>query len=69
MYRHIRPEVFTAKRNEIDLLQCDGTLADRERQITQRNILPQSAELRMEAASSLKMLLTTSKNTQTLCHR
>jgi len=69
MYRHIRPEVFTAKSNEIGLLQCDGTLADRERQLSQRNLLPQNAELRTEAASSLKMLVTTYKNTQTLCHR
>lgn len=29
VYRHIRLEVLTAKSNEIGLLQCDGTLADR----------------------------------------
>lgn len=54
MYSHIRPEVLTAKSNEIGLLECDGTLADRQSQMSQGNLLHQSAEMWTEAASSLK---------------
>ena len=69
MYWHIRPEVLTAKSNEIGLLEYDCTLADRQSQMSQRNLLHQSAEMWTEAASSLKMFLNFNKNTQTLCHR
>jgi hypothetical protein len=69
MYRQIRTEVPTTKSNETSLLQCDDTSAHRQSQMSQRNLLPQSVELRTEAASSLKMVVTMDRNTQTLCHR
>lgn len=62
MYRHISPEVFTGKGNKTVLLECDGTLANRESQMIQRNLLPQNAEMRTEVASSLQMLIIINKN-------
>lgn len=61
MYTHISPEVFTGKGNKIGLLECDGTLTNRESQMIQRNLLPQNVEIRTEAARSLKMLVIINK--------